>query len=295
LGSALGRLAEKSGGTFTPAINALRKAVELAPRHVAALLALGDLYAQTENVEEAKAAYQQALLVSVAANDRPSAAQALLRSGHLCRVAGQVEEAESGLQQLYEMGEDNTYAQAAYELGMVEMQRKRFAPAIEHLNISAALSTAFGNLRAAAEANLQLGNAYTAQAKQLHRNDKDRTAALDSFKKAIQSYTQANSSFTALSWTEKINETRLRQEIQAALDSVDPTTLKTSDTEQVTPLNPSGNGASGNGATGNGDPALAVDPAPPEGGGTSEGGGTPEPPKALIDPDPNLPTVHNNQ
>jgi len=89
-------------------------------------------------------------------------------------------DARRELQQVTELGEDYTYTQAGYELGMLDLDANELQSAVTLLKKSALLFDALDEERASRVANLQLGRAFLAQ-----QNRDDARGALEKAKQYL--------------------------------------------------------------------------------------------------------------
>jgi tetratricopeptide (TPR) repeat protein len=202
LGVALRRLDQ-----LDSAAQAFGDAVRLNPRHAPAYQELGDVAAARDLLDEAERAYSQALQLTREAGDSSGQALAHLNLGRLYRrLDGRQADARRELEQALDPSEDMVYTRAFYELGLMDMDAGEFEAAIARFKPSAELFDVLGDVRASAEANLQLGRAYLALQDE---------AAAESLEKARQKLARAFE-------PQSPGDAQLQREIEAELARLGP-------------------------------------------------------------------------
>jgi tetratricopeptide (TPR) repeat protein len=154
--------------------------------------------------DEAEAAYSTALRLTREAGDRSGEALAHLSLGRLYRGwDGRQLDARRELQRAVDLAEDMVYTRAAYELGLLNVAAGELEAAIARFRTSAELFDVLGDVRASAEANLQLGRAYLAR--------QDRDAAREPLERAGQQLARVFEPQDA-------QDAQLQRDIEAELD-----------------------------------------------------------------------------
>jgi tetratricopeptide (TPR) repeat protein len=248
LGIALSRLAESDSSNIGKAIQALNKAIEIAPRLASAYLALGEMLMLTNDSSAAEQAFTTVVALSEEARDLSGAARAHLQLGRLyLHHRREHDYAERELTQAREdskNSDDLVYAQATYEFGWLEMDRARVKmdqgrvqQAIGHFSASSTLFEVLNEWSARAEANLQLGHAYMVQARALPLGHGTALESQRLLQQATQTLEKAMQDTMKLSsWRDRSTERRLRRDIQLALKTV---SLGTAVPQQDIPTPPS--------------------------------------------------------
>lgn len=190
--------------------DALRRAVELKPRHTVAQLELGDVALELKQVEEAEAAYSAYLEMMREDDDRNGVALAHLKLGRLYKqMKDRTSDARRELEQAIQTAADfdivDVYTYASYELGLLEMGDEDYDVALSLLKTSAELFTVREEVRAEVRAYLAICVIHIAQ------NDPD--AARETLEKAKE---QLDSVFQPKSREDK----ELQKKIQKCEDEL---------------------------------------------------------------------------
>jgi tetratricopeptide (TPR) repeat protein len=169
-------------GQRDSAISAFRDAIRLKPGHALAHQRLGDVYLVQGLLNDAEKAYVEALKLTRLAKNQYGQALAHLDLAKFYRRLGDrqldawyqlqpafdlAEKVANSAKNIDSSAEDRAkailFSQVSYELGLWNLDMGKIETAVEQLKNSAELLDVLEDVRASAEAYLQLGRAYLAQ------------------------------------------------------------------------------------------------------------------------------------